>query len=631
MKTLHLAEKQRRRASLWANRVKKATLDAVAATITVRFALLFTPEAVIHVGEPLLLWTAITAVVHVATLYFRRAYSANARYFGQHDAITLCLSGLPAAIILALGIHVSGFALGHAKTALIITLYALVSTLGMFLLRLTTRTRLPSFRALTSPGSPVRRIMIVGAGDAGETIVHELIRRQKGRALAVGLVDDDETKQELRIHGVPVLGFTEEIPSLVRRHLVDEIILAIPASSGAQIRRIHELCRSVNTPVRTLPAIASLFERANSLSSQLREIRIEDLLRRDPVESNMAALAAYISGRNVMITGGGGSIGSELSRQIAGLNPGKIILVGKGENSLYEIQQELIQTKNVVPIVVVADVRDEHAMTAVFEEHAPTVIFHAAAHKHVPLMQSNLREAIRNNILGTLVTAQLADKYRAEKFVLISSDKAVRPTSVMGATKRICEMIVSAMSKTSLTDFSAVRFGNVLGSRGSLVPLLTAQIRRGGPITVTDKAMTRYFMTIPEAVQLVLEAGHLGRGGEICILDMGEPVRIDDLARELVRLHGLIPDEDITIQYTGIRPGEKMFEELVYEAKDLRPTKHPKISSVLQTDQITLAALRSTIDRLVNIADSDPDRAMAFLMDLCTGKVAPPNYKIFAG
>jgi len=608
-------------------RLRRLTLDATAIVASVCLSLYLSPEVSIRIWGSMLRWTLLTVAIHVATLVLRSAYSASVRYFGQHDAITLGLAAVPAACVFCFGIRESGFRLGFINSTVIIILYVFLSTAGLVLLRLATLSRFHSLLARAFPRTPIRRMLIVGAGDAGETILHEMARRQVWQVKAIGFVDDDDAKQQLRIHGVPVLGTTEDIPSLVRKHLIDEIILAIPIASGPQLRRIHEICRSTNARIRTLPAIGNLFERANSLTSQLREIRIEDLLRRDPVECNPAELASYIEGRTVMITGGGGSIGSELARQLAKLNPQKLILLGKGENSLYEIQQELIQTKNIVPTVVVADVRDEHSMSAVFRAHRPSVVFHAAAHKHVPLMQDNLREAIRNNVLGTLVTSRLAHEYGADKFVLISTDKAVRPTSVMGATKRICEMIVCAMAQESETEFAAVRFGNVLGSRGSLVPLLTAQIRRGGPITVTDPAMTRYFMTIPEAVQLVLEAGSLGKRGEICILDMGEPVRIDDLARELIRLHGLVPDEDISILYTGVRPGEKLHEELVYNAQDLLPTDHPKIRSVRHTHVYDLALLRVIIGDLLQIADSgDSDRAMTFLMDLCSPHARVATY-----
>jgi FlaA1/EpsC-like NDP-sugar epimerase len=574
----------------------------------------------------------VTAFVHLVALLSRRVYFVNARYLGLYDAVVISLCGIPAALTLGLGQHYVGFTKHTATSLLVTVLYLFLSTTALLLLRLANRSSIQRARNSAANVSSARRILVVGAGDAGEAIVREITLRHRGRFTALGLVDDDDSKRHMRIHGVPVIGKTDDIPRLVEEYEIDEVILAIPVANGGQIRRIHNLCREVGAPVRTLPALSNIFEPNNSLTSQLREVQIEDLLRRDPVTTEMDQIEEYVSGENILITGGGGSIGQELARQVARLNPASLILVGKGENSLYEIQQELLQTTSIAPNVVVADVRDKAAMAAVFQEYRPTVVFHAAAHKHVPLMQKNLREAIRNNVLGTLNTAELAVKYGAAKFILISTDKAVRPSSVMGATKRVCEMIVSAMGQATETEFATVRFGNVLGSRGSLVPLLTAQIKRGGPVTVTHSEMTRYFMTIPEAVQLVLQAGAMGQRGEIFILDMGEPVKIDELARELIRLHGLVPDEDIAVKYTGIRPGEKIHEELVYNEADLKPTSHPKIRVVSQREPVDLSALRRTVDNLVEVAEFEsPEQARQLLMQVSWQKGGVPVYDSYLG
>ncbi|RYG78705.1 polysaccharide biosynthesis protein, partial [bacterium] len=420
------------------------------------------------------------------------------------------------------------------------------------------------------------RTLVVGAGDAGEATVRELARLPNGDHEIIGLVDDNPEKAHLLIHGRPVLGTIDELPRLVVDHSIDEVLVAMPSARGEVIRRVYELCAPSEARVRTLPSVAAVASAPESISRQFREIEIEDLLRRAPIHTDLRKIAGYLSGEHVMITGGGGSIGSELARQIARLSPASIILVGKGENSVYEIEQELIQAAGMTPIAVVADVRDTVAMERVYAEYRPTVVFHAAAHKHVPLMQRNPYEAIRNNVLGTLNVGELALRYGVKKFILISTDKAVKPSSVMGATKRICEKIVAALAIRGDTEFAAVRFGNVLGSRGSLIPLLKAQIKRGGPVRITHQEMTRFFMTIPEAVQLVVQAGALGSRGEVFVLDMGEPVRINDLALDLVRMHGLRPGVDIGVQYTGMRPGEKLHEELLYDAEDLVASSHPK-------------------------------------------------------
>lgn len=573
-------------------------------------------------------WYILAASVpafSVILLAWRGIYSVSSRYLGLHDFLNLAAVCVVAAIPVTFLENSFNRASGVNAEVLTPVLFAFLSTSLLIGLRIVRRAL--AWRTQSSSGKAAarHRVLIVGAGDAGETLVRELQRSPRPSHHAVGFVDDQGERQGLRIHGVPVLGTVDLLPDLVERHDIDEIFITMPSALGSEIRRIFDISSRTSARVRTLPGFESMLDN-RSLTRRLREVDIEDLLRREPVKTNMEEIAQYLRGARILITGGGGSIGSELARQISRLQPECLILVGKGENSIYEIEQELIQTTRITPITDVADVKDVAAMERIFDKYRPTVVFHAAAHKHVPLMQKNPAEAIQNNILGTLTTAELAVKYGVRKFILISTDKAVNPSSVMGATKRVCEMIVTALGQTTDTQFGSVRFGNVLGSRGSLIPLLKAQIRRGGPVTVTHKDMTRFFMTIPEAVQLVTQAGAIGTYGETFILDMGAPVRIEDLALELIRLHGLIPGDDIEVRYTGVRPGEKLHEELVYAAEDLRPTTHPKIRMVGDQPLIDLRKLKREIGHLMDIcANGDEDRARAFLMEVAWGRFEPES------
>ena len=434
---------------------------------------------------------------------------------------------------------------------------------------------------------PRQRALIVGAGDAGEATARDLLRRPHEGIVPIGFVDDNLLKRRSRIHGLPVLGTTEDIAPLAAKHDVQVILLAIPSASGKTIRDILVRCEQTHARLCIVPSVSEMLDgrvsagtpgnNRTGLSGVLRDINIEDLLRRPTVRTDMEGIAGYLSGQRVLVTGAGGSIGSELCRQISGLNPARLILVGQGENSVFEIEQELIREHGCAPTALIGDVKDRNRMEEIFLHERPTVVFHAAAHKHVPLMEANPQEAVKNNVLGTRNVAELAAQCGVKKFIMVSTDKAVNPTSVMGATKRIGEMIIQSLAQTTQTEYAAVRFGNVLGSRGSVIPTMRKQIARGGPVTVTDPNMTRYFMTIPEAVQLILQAGAIGRKGEIFILDMGEPVRILDLARDLIRLSGLRPDADIKIEFSGIRPGEKLDEELVYREEEKGPTPHKKI------------------------------------------------------
>lgn len=421
------------------------------------------------------------------------------------------------------------------------------------------------------------RCLIVGAGDAGSLIARELLKHPEIRYTPVGFVDDAPNKQGYRIHGLSVLGTRAQIPDLVGRYKVEHVIIVMPTAPGRVVRELVNQCVPLGVKVRTLPGIYELINGKVSVN-QIRDVQIEDLLGRQEIKVDLDEIAGYLSGETVLVTGAGGSIGSELCRQIARFNPKQLLLFGHGENSIYEIHLELVETfPGLATVPIVGDVQDASRVNAVFAEYTPGVVFHAAAHKHVPLMEVNPGEAVKNNVFGTKIVSEAADRHGTERFILISSDKAVNPTSVMGATKRAAELIIQALAKHNRTKFVAVRFGNVLGSRGSVVPLFKRQIARGGPLTVTHPEMSRYFMTIPEAVQLVIQAGSMGEGGEIFVLDMGEPVKIIDLATALIRLSGLEPNVDVPIQFVGIRPGEKLSEEVLTTEEGTLATRHKRI------------------------------------------------------
>ena len=421
-----------------------------------------------------------------------------------------------------------------------------------------------------------RLAIVVGAGVAGGLIVQELAENPQLGMHPVGVLDDDPAKLHLRMHGVPVIGPLSELQALAAKVGATDVVIAIPSASGRTIRGVLRQASEVGLTTRTVPGLYEILSGEKRVNS-LRQIEIQDLLRRDPIKTDLAQVGSLVTGRTVMVTGAGGSIGSELCRQLARLEPDRIIAVGRGENSIFELLQEFSRSFPKVWIEpVIADVRDRVRMDRVIAAHLPYSVFHAAAHKHVPLMEANVAEAVLNNVLGTQNVVTLCAHHGVEHFVLISTDKAVRPTSVMGATKRIAEHLVHQCAK-GRESYVSVRFGNVLGSRGSVVPTFMRQIADGGPVTITHPDMTRYFMTIPEAVQLVLQAAALGNQGEVFVLDMGEPVRVFDLATDLIRLSGLEPDVDIEVRFTGMRPGEKLYEELFFTGAEVTPTVHPKI------------------------------------------------------
>lgn len=422
-----------------------------------------------------------------------------------------------------------------------------------------------------------RKTLIIGAGNCGTLIAKELLFNRYSQMIPVAFIDDDSRKQHLQVLGLPVYGGRNQILEVVEKNAIDDIVIAIPSASKKEISSIIDICKKTKAKLKIIPFIGDLIN-GKIATKEIRDVEVEDLLGREPIKTDLEQIAQYIENKTVLVTGAGGSIGSELCRQISRFRPRKLLLLGHGENSIYNIESELkLKFPDVQMEPIIADVQDHGRIEHVFSSFAPQIVFHAAAHKHVPLMEKNPAEAIKNNILGTRNVAGCADKYQSERFVLVSTDKAVNPTSVMGTTKRIAEMYIQSLNCNSCTKFAAVRFGNVLGSRGSVIPKFKEQIAKGGPVTVTHPDMIRYFMTIPEAVQLVIQAGAFAEGGEVFVLDMGEPVKILDLAKDLIRLSGFEPNVDIEITYSGIRPGEKLFEELLTQEEGLGSTKHNRI------------------------------------------------------
>ncbi len=478
-----------------------------------------------------------------------------------------------------------------------------------------------------------KRVLIYGAGDAGQLLAREM---QQNPALGydlVGFLDDDPQKQGLRLRGIPILGGRDAIPEIVREYRVQEIIIAMPSAPGRVIRQIIDVCKGTGVETRILPGFADMLNGDVSVR-RLRQIKIEDLLRRDPVQTDIRAVQHLIRGKRVLITGAGGSIGAELCRQVWQFGPAQLILLGHGENSVFNIYHELrgrgpgVDAVNGRPthlIPVIADIRFAERIQHIFEEYLPEIVFHAAAHKHVPLMEMNPSEAVTNNVVGTQNVLHASLKVGVQRFVMISTDKAVNPTSVMGATKRVAEYLVLKAARESGKPYVAVRFGNVLGSRGSVVLTFQRQIAAGGPVTVTHPEMRRYFMTIPEAVQLVLQAAVLGRGGEIFVLDMGEPIKIVDLARDLIELSGLQVGEDIEIVFTGMRPGEKLFEELFVPGEHYERTAHEKIFIAANASTFVPPDLEATCAHLVKAAYSDDASAILNSLKQLIPEFQPPS------
>lgn len=454
---------------------------------------------------------------------------------------------------------------------------------GAFLLAFTVCGRysyraIRTFRSRVGGGRSVRKnVMLIGAGSAGSSLIKEIVTSQYVNKNLVGVIDDDRSKQGTFIHGVRVIGTRDDIIERAKALEVDEIMIALPSASAAEIKEIVNICKETGCELKRLPGMYQLVNGEVSIS-KLKDVDVNDLLGREPVCVDLNSIMGYVSGKVILVTGGGGSIGSELCRQIASHQPKQLVIVDIYENNAYSIQQELLHSYPQLDLVVlIASVRNTKRMDDIFATYRPDIVYHAAAHKHVPLMENSPNEAVKNNVLGTWKVVQAADKYHVKRFVMISTDKAVNPTNIMGASKRVCEMIIQTYNHRSETEFVAVRFGNVLGSNGSVIPLFKKQIEQGGPVTVTHPDIIRYFMTIPEAVSLVLQAGAYAKGGEIFVLDMGEPVKILDLAKNLILLSGYKPDEDIRIEFTGLRPGEKLYEEMLMEEEGLQNTENQLI------------------------------------------------------
>lgn len=512
------------------------------------------------------------------------------RYAGIADLTAIVkMSAISSAVVFAV-VQLCFFISGFPRSIFLIDFLLTICVLGG--LRLSVRV----YQETSGRHVPRKNTLVVGAGAAGTKIVREMRSESKLDLNPIGYVDDDVTKKGLRIHGVPVLGKIADAPALVEKHKVTCVLVAMPSVNGGALRSIVEQCGKCRVEMKILPPLGDRIN-GKPVTSKLRRVRIEDLLGRTPVSLNMAAIREKLQDRVLMVTGAGGSIGSELVRQLAEFHPRKLVLFERAESDLHRIDVELqARHKELQYLPLVGDILDVRTLREVMAEHRPHSIFHAAAYKHVPMMEKNCFQAVINNVFGTYNVALVAKQYGVDDFLMISSDKAVHPTNVMGATKRVAELVILALQHQH-TRFVSVRFGNVLGSNGSVLPMFEEQLARGGPLTVTHAEARRYFMTIPEAVQLVLQASTMGKGGEIFVLDMGSPVKIVDLAKNLIRLSGLDPERDVPIIYTGLRPGEKLFEELRLDGEDIMPTSHPKIR-VLDGGSVDFAQVKRWLDDL---------------------------------
>lgn len=515
----------------------------------------------------------IMVISYIVMLLSMHLYTRIWRYAGMREMVAVLIATTLGAGLFYTGMYVFDKSLSRSIYLISWILSTGVIGIGRMVLHYIAM----QYGGKQSTDADMVNTLIIGAGDAGATIAREIERYHKRSRKVIGFIDDDESKFNRLMGGVRILGNRHDIPSIVKENKVKEIIIAMPSVTRNEIRNIMEICSPLKCKVNTLPGMYQLLD-DEVLVSHLHPVSIEDLLERDEVRLDMDIVEHYIRDKVVLVTGAGGSIGSEICRQIMRVGPKQLLLLGHGENSIYLINQELKNIYKDGPIIpIIADIRDKQQLDQIFTQYNPQVVFHAAAHKHVPLMEIQPMAAVLNNIYGTRNVADVAGRHGVERFVMISTDKAVNPTSVMGATKRVAEKVIISMNDTYDTKYITVRFGNVLGSRGSVIPLFKKQIEAGGPVTVTDPEMTRYFMTIPEASQLVLQAGAMGKGGEVFLLDMGEPVKIIDLARNMIRLSGLEPDKDIHIKITGLRPGEKKYEELLTSEEGTNRTNHTKI------------------------------------------------------
>jgi FlaA1/EpsC-like NDP-sugar epimerase len=540
----------------------------------------------------------ILVAIRLFSLFFFGLYSGMWKYASISDLARILKAIMLSSVLFVAYITFFYRLVDFPRSVFIIDCFIVICFIGgsRFLYRLSRE-----FYITKSKNS--KKIFIIGAGDAAERLLREMRQNPNIDYDIIGFLDNDPAKKGRRIHDVPILGQIDDLEEIGKKEKIEEVIVAIPSISGKEMRKIIYQCGNAGITCKTLPAISDILNGTITIN-QIREIRIEDLLGREHIELNNGQISDYLSGKCVLVTGAAGSIGLELCRQIMKVGPEKLILFERVENEIYNVEMEFSETfHDGSYALVLGDILDTKRLEHIMREHRPQVVFHAAAYKHVPITEANPFEAVKNNVLGTLNVAEISAKHGVEKFVLISTDKAVKPANVMGMTKRIAELICQGMNGRERTKFVAVRFGNVLNSAGSVIPLFRKQIINGGPITVTHPEMTRYFMSIPEAAQLVMQAGAIGKGGEIFVLDMGEPVKIIDLAKDMIRLMGLKVGEDIDIVYTGLRPGEKIHEELVSHSEEIEKTPHEKIMLV-KTSSVNWQSFREKIDELLGDMDA---------------------------
>lgn len=604
--------------------------------ITIAAAVLFSFILRFDFGLTASHWQAIplAIVVHVLLIltafHCGKLYQRVWRYASVGELLSIVKwTGLVFLILLLVAPLIQAQIPGYAMSPPLLFTTWVLAVLGIGGSRLAWRVFRDSY-LIKKEGQQRRNVLVVGAGQPGVSVTRELRFAKGSRYWPVAFIDDDRSRHHLELAGLPILGGIDIIEKAVEAYQVQDIVIAKPTASREEIAGILDICNSAKVNVKILPSATDVMNGKVSIG-MIRDVQVEDLLGREPVTLDITGISGYVSGQVVLVTGAGGSIGSELCRQILRYDPETLLLLGHGENSIYEIDHELrMAYPDAVIVPLIADVQDLGRLEEIFDEYRPAVIFHAAAHKHVPLMEQNPVAAMRNNLFGTRNVAACAHQYGAAHFVLISTDKAVNPSSVMGLTKRLAELVIQDMNRHSPTIYAAVRFGNVLGSRGSVIPVFKKQILQGGPVTVTHPDMVRYFMTIPEAVQLIIQAGSMAKGGELFLLDMGEPVRIADLARDLITLSGLEPDVDIKIVYTGIRPGEKLYEEMLSAQEGLLATKHDKIfvSHPMPHDS---EELQHVLDRLENLLYSPGQGERVEEMLALIGQIVPEYQKLPAG
>ncbi len=549
----------------------------------------------------------IVTVIYIVCFYLFKLYGSLWSYASIDEFMLVIGSCLTANMVTIISTRLLGHRFAYGASV-IACAFSIIFIVG-FRMSYRVYGRFERIIDWNASKSEKKRVMIIGAGEAAAMVIKEMKSSHESKYIPVAVIDDDDRKKGNSIMGVKVLGNRRDIPTLASEKAIENILIAIPTIEDEDKKQILEICKKTNCKIEIIPGMYEIINGKSSLN-QIRKVNIEDLLGRKAVELDMKGIESYIHNKTILVTGGGGSIGSELCRQISKFQPKQLVIFDIYENNAYDLQMELNYKYPKLNLkVLIGSVRDKQRLETVFEKYSPNIVFHAAAHKHVPLMEESPMEAIKNNVFGTFNVASCAHKFNAEKFVMISTDKAVNPTNVMGATKRMCEMIIQSMDKISKTNFVAVRFGNVLGSNGSVIPLFNKQIAHGGPVTLTDRNITRFFMTIPEAAQLVLQSGAYAEGGEIFVLDMGQPVKIYDLAWDLIKLSGFEPNEDIKIKITGLRPGEKLYEELLMSEEGLTNTKHEKIFIGRPTFS-DLGVMKERMKELKGIIEEDDVEAL---------------------